>query len=177
MGEDPARIRQEIEQTREQMGDTVGALSYKADVKERAKDSLRDRKESVMGATQSVKDRIVGAGQSVGDATPDGQQVKEQARHAKSVAQDNPLGLAIGAVAVGFLAGMLVPSTRVEDERLGPMADDVKEHVKQAGQEAVEHGKQVARDAAGAAQDSAQSHGEELRESAKEHAQEVTSSN
>ena len=62
MGEDPDRIRLEIEQTREQMGDTVDALSYKADVKERAKDSLRDRKEAVVGATQSVKDRIVGAG-------------------------------------------------------------------------------------------------------------------
>lgn len=32
MGEDPAAIRQEIEQTRERMGDTVDALGYKADV-------------------------------------------------------------------------------------------------------------------------------------------------
>jgi gas vesicle protein len=176
MGEDPARIRREIEQTREQMGDTVGALSYKADVKERAKDSLRERKEAVVGATQSVKDRIVGAGESVGDAAPDPQQVKRHARRAKSVAQDNPLGLAVGAVAVGFLAGMLIPSTRVEDERLGPIADDVKEHAKQTGQEALEHGKQVAQDAPDTAKESAQSHGEELRDTAKEHAQGAASS-
>ena len=32
MGQDPAAIRQEIEQTRERMGDTVDALGYKADV-------------------------------------------------------------------------------------------------------------------------------------------------
>ena len=43
---------------------------------------------------------------------------------------------------------MLIPSTRVEDEKLGPMADDVKERAKQTGQEALEHGKQVAQDAA-----------------------------
>jgi hypothetical protein len=137
---------------------------------------VRERKEAVVGATQSVKDRIVGAGQSVGDAAPDGQQVKQQARKAKSIAQENPLGLAVGAVAVGFLAGMLVPSTRVEDERLGPMADDVKERAKQTGQEALEHGKQVAQDAAQTAKESAQSHGEELRDTAKEHAQEAASS-
>jgi ElaB/YqjD/DUF883 family membrane-anchored ribosome-binding protein len=164
MGEDPDRIRLEIEQTREEMGDTVDALGYKADVKSRAKDSLRERKEAVVGATQSVKDRVVGA-------SPDSDQVKQQARHAKSVAQENPLGLAVGAIAVGFLAGMLAPSTRVEDERLGPLADDVKDRAKQTGQEALERGKQVAQDAAETAKDSAQSHGEELADTAKEHAQ------
>ena len=41
---------------------------------------------------------------------------------------------------------MLIPSTKVEDERLGPVADEVKEQVKQTGQEAVEHGKQIAQD-------------------------------
>ncbi len=107
MGEDPDRIREEIVQTRLEMGETVDALGYKADVKARAKDR-------VVG----VKDRVVGA-------TPDGGDVKQQARRAKSVAEENPLGLAVGAVAVGFLAGMLIPSTRVEDERMGALSDDV----------------------------------------------------
>jgi len=164
MGEDPDRIRREIEHTREEMGDTVDALSYKADVKSRAKDNLREKKEAVVG----VKDRIVGA-------TPDSGEVKQQARRAKSIAEENPLGLAIGAIAVGFLAGMLVPSTRVEDERIGELADEVKERAKQTGQEALEHGKQVAQDAAQTAKESAQSHGEELRDTAKEHAQETAS--
>ena len=176
MGEDPDRIRREIEQTREQMGETVGALGYKADVRARAKDSLHDKKESVMGAVQSAKERVVGAGQSVGEATPDPEQVSRQAKRAASVAQENPLGLAVGAAAVGFLAGMLIPSTRVEDEKLGPVADDVKDRAKQTGQEALERGKQVAQDAAETAKESAQSHGEELRDTAKEHAQEAVSS-
>jgi ElaB/YqjD/DUF883 family membrane-anchored ribosome-binding protein len=162
MGEDPDRIRLEIEHTREEMGETVDALGYKADVKSRAKDNLRDKKEAVVG----VKDRIVGA-------TPDGDEVKRQARRAKSVAEGNPLGLAVGAIAVGFLAGMLVPSTRVEDEHFGELADDVKAHAKETGQEALDHGKQVAQDAVETAKDSAQSHGEELRDSAKEHVQET----
>jgi hypothetical protein len=153
VGEDPDRIRREIEQTRSEMGETVDALGYKADVKTRTK-------EKVVG----VKDRIAGA-------TPDGSDVKHQARRAKGVAQENPLGLAAGAVAVGFLAGMLIPATRIEDERLGPVADDVKERAKETGQEALERGKQVAQDAAETAKDSAQGHGEQLRDTAQEHAQ------
>jgi ElaB/YqjD/DUF883 family membrane-anchored ribosome-binding protein len=173
VGEDPDRIRREIEQTREQMGETVGALGYKADVKARAKDSLHDKRESMMGVVQSAKDRVVGAGQSVGDATPDPDQVKHQAKRAASVAQENPLGLAVGAVAVGFLAGMLVPSTRVEDEKLGPMADDVKDRAKQTGQEALDRGKQVAQDAAQTAKESGQQHAQELGSTAQEHAQQA----
>ena len=176
MGEDPDRIRQEIEQTRDQMGDTVDALSYKADVKARAKDSLQDKKESVMGVAQSAKEHLVGAGQSVGDATPDADQVKHQARRAKSVAEENPLGLAVGAVAVGFLAGMLIPSTRVEDERLGAVADDDEQRAKETGQEALERGKQVAQDAAQAAKESGREHAQELGDTAQQHAQQATSS-
>ena len=142
MGEDPDRIRREIEQTRAEMGETVDALGYKTDVKARAKDSIQDKKESVMG-----------------------------------VAQDNPLGLAVGAIAVGFLAGMLVPATRVEDEKLGQLSDDVIDRAKETGQEALERGKQVAQDAAETAKQSGQSHAEELRDTAQEHAQAVSPAN
>ena len=166
MGEDPDRIRAEIEQTRAEMGETVDALGYKTDVKARAKDSIQDKKESVMGVASSAKERLVGAGQSVGDATPDSQQVKHQARRAKSVAQENPLGLAVGAVAVGFLAGMLLPATRVEDEKLGSMSDDVIDRAKETGQDALERGKQVAQDAAETAKDSGREHVEGLKETA-----------
>ena len=168
MGEDPDRIRAEIEQTRAEMSETVDALGYKTDVKARAKDSIQDKKESVMGVASSAKERLVGAGQSVGDATPDTEQVKQQARRAKSVAQENPLGLAVGAVAVGFLAGMLIPSTRVEDEKLGELSDDVIERAKQTGQEALERGKQVAQDAAETAKDSGREHAAELKETAQQ---------
>jgi len=191
VGEDPDRIRREIEQTRAEMGETVDALGYKTDVKARTKDSIQDKKESVMGVAQSAKERLVGAGQSakdgvvgagqtVGDKTPDTEQVKYQAKRAKSVAQENPLGLAVGAVAVGFLVGMLLPSTRVEDEKLGQVSDDVVDRIKETGQEALERGKQVAQDAAQSAQEAAKESGQEqaseLKSSAQDHAQEAASS-
>jgi ElaB/YqjD/DUF883 family membrane-anchored ribosome-binding protein len=133
MGEDPSTIREEIEQTRSEMGDTVAALGYKADVKGRARDKVDDLKSKVTGATSKMS-----------DATPDAGDVKHGARRAAGIAQENPLGLALGAVGVGFLAGMLIPSTRVEDEKLGPMADQMKEKARETGQEAMERGKEVA---------------------------------
>jgi gas vesicle protein len=192
MGEDPDRIRREIEQTRAEMSETVDALSYKADVKSRAKESLQEKrdsaKESVVGATQTVKEKLVGAKDSVsdtagsatsrvGDATPDRERVKHQARRAKGVAQENPIGLAIGSIAVGFIAGMLVPATRVEDEKLGEISDQFVDKAKETGQEALEHGKQVAQETAQSAQetfrDSAQQHGDEVKQTAQENAEQA----
>ena len=172
MGQDPDAIRQEIEATRANMGDTIDAIGYKADVKSRAKESVNEK-------TDAVKSKVQGVMGRANDATPSTGEVKQGAQQAVSVAQENPLGLAIGAVAVGFVAGMLVPSTRVEDEKLGPVADQFKEQVKQTGQEAVEHGKQVAQEVAQSAQETAkestQQHAQEVKETGQQNAQQVAS--
>jgi ElaB/YqjD/DUF883 family membrane-anchored ribosome-binding protein len=172
VGEDPDRIRREIEATRSDMGDTVDALTYKADVKSRAKERVMDTKES-------IRSKVVGASDRVGDATPDGEQVKHNARRAAGVAQENPLGLAIGSVAAGFIVGLLLPSSRVEDQKLGPIADDVKDKAKETGQEALQRGQQVAQEAAQSAQQTVQErgreHGQELASNAQQNMQEATS--
>jgi gas vesicle protein len=169
MGEDPAAIRQEIELTRERMGDTVDALGYKADVPARAKDSISDR-------VQLVRTKITGAGSKLSNATPDGREVKQAGRRAAGVAQENPLGLAIGATAIGFIAGRFIPSTKVEDKRLGPVADQVKEQARQTGQEALEHGKQIAEDTAQTAQEVASEVKDTVQESAQQHAEDLKAS-
>lgn len=164
MGQDPDAIRQEIEQTRERMGDTVDALGYKADVPSRAKDSITDK-------AQGVKAKITGAGSRVSDAAPSRDDVKQASQRGVGIVQENPLGLAIGAAAVGFIAGLLIPSTKVEDQRLGPVADQVKEQARQTGQEALEHGKQIAQDAAQTAADKTQEVATEVKDTAQESAQ------
>jgi hypothetical protein len=111
----------------------------------------------------------------VGDATPNGGEVKKSARRAVGLAQENPLGLAVGAAALGFLAGLAMPSSRVEDERLGPVADQVKDKVKETGQEALERGKQVAQEATQTAVQTAKEQGQDLAQSAKQNAQEAGS--
>jgi hypothetical protein len=158
VGQDPGAIRQDIEETRERMGDTVEALGYKTDVSGRAKEAVSSRVDALKG--------------KVSGATPDSGEVKHGARKAAGVAQENPLGLALGALGVGFLAGMLIPSTKVEDEKIGPVADQVKDKARETGQEAMERGKEVAQQAAESAKETAQEAGREQAEGLKESAQE-----
>jgi ElaB/YqjD/DUF883 family membrane-anchored ribosome-binding protein len=206
MGQDPAAIREQIENTRDRMSETVDAIGYKADVPSRAKDSVSEKvrgvrekltgagtqvSESLSGAGAQVSESLAGAGAQISEATPDAEDMRRAGRQAVGLAQENPLGLAIGAAAVGFLAGMLIPSTKIEDEQLGPVSDQVREQIKQTGQEAVEHGKQVAQETAQVAtesamaaasevkdraQETAQHHAEELRTTAQENAEEVKQS-
>jgi gas vesicle protein len=173
MVERSEEIRHDIEQTREEMGETVDALGYKADVPGRMKGWVGDKKDAVV-------DKVGGAASAVTDRAPDRQQLKRGAGQAKGLAERNPLGLALGGAAVGFVAGLFVPSTRMEDERVGEMADQVKDSAKEAGQEALDHGKQVAQAAAQSAretvQEEGQSHAQELSDSLQEKARDVTSS-
>jgi len=170
MGDEPSQIREEIELTRAEMGDTVDALAHKTDVRSRVRESIDDKKER-------LRNQMAGTSSRIGDAAPDGRQVKEGARQAVGVAEENPIGLALGGLAAGFLAGMLLPSTRIEDERVGPVADQVKGKAAETAQEAVERGKDVAGQVAEKAVETAKEAGSEeteaLKASARENTEEV----
>jgi len=137
------------------MGDTAEALGHKADVPGRAREAVADK-------VESVKSTLSGAKDSVSGTTPSGEDVKEGARQAVGIAKENPLGLAIGATAVGFVAGLLIPATRVENEKIGPMADQVKDQAKETGQEAMERGKHVAEQAVETAKEEGQKQAQEM---------------
>jgi hypothetical protein len=163
------------------MSESVEAVGYKADVPSRTKDAVSDKVENIKSKVSDTatraKEAVVGTASRAGDATPSRGQVKQKTRQVAGLAKENPLGLAIGAAAIGFLAGLAVPSTRVEDEKLGPVADQVKDRVKETGQEALDRGKQVAQEAASTATDTAkeqtQEHGQDLAESATQNAQDL----
>lgn len=164
MGETSDDIREDIEQTRGRMGETVEAIGYKTDVKSRVKDNVTEKKDAVVSR--------------VTDAMPDGQQLKSGARKV-GISKKNPLGLGIAAMAVGFLVGTLLPSTSVEDDKLGEMSDQVGEKAREAGQEALDRGKEVAREAVDSAKETAgdktSDAAQEMASSLRDKAQEVGS--
>jgi hypothetical protein len=172
MGETPDHIREDIEETRARMGDTVEAIGYKADVKSRVKDSIVDKKDAVVGGADALVSRVSGA-------VPDRERVKSGARKV-GVSKQNPLGLALAGAAAGFVAGTLLPSTDVEDERLGEVSDQVGEKAREAGQEALDRTKDVAREAVDNAkqtvQDKSGDEAQEMASSLRDKAQEVSTS-
>jgi Protein of unknown function (DUF3618) len=168
MGQDPSDIRAEIEETRARVGDEVDALSYKTDVPARVGDYVDDKKQAVKDKLTGTKDSVAGTASKV---VPSGQQVGR----VKGTAERNPLGLAVGAAALGFVAGLLIPSTRLENERMGEISDRVVDAAKDTAGDAVERGKQVAQDAAQTAMESGREQGQALASNLQERAQETAS--
>jgi len=113
-----------------------------------------------VGAIDSLVSRVSGI-------VPDGQQVVDGAAKV-GVSRQSPVGLVVAGGAFGLLVGLVIPSTRVEDERIGEMADQVKETVKETGAEAVQRGRQVAQDAASAASESTSQQGQQLTDTLQE---------
>jgi hypothetical protein len=162
MGKDPSQIRAEVERTRERVGEEVDALSYKTDVGARAEDFVEEKKEAVKSAVGGAKDAVVG---TASKAVPS----KQGMLRLRDTAERNPLGLAVGGVAAGFLLGLLAPGTRIEDERMGELSDRFVDSAKDVAGEAVERGKHVAEQTFEAAERTAVETGrEESRELASE---------
>ena len=169
MGQDPSDIRAEIEETRSRVGDEVDALSYKTDVSARVGDYVDEKKQAVKDKVTGAKDAVTG---TASRAIPSGEKVGR----VKDTAERNPLGLAVGAAAVGFVAGLVLPATRVENERMGEMSDRLVEAAKETAGDAVERGKQVAQDAGETAMESGRQQGQELATNLQERAQETSGS-
>jgi len=181
MDRDPSQIREEIEVTRAELGDTVDALSYKTDVKARLDDAVASGVDAAKGRVDAMKSAATGAVGSAADAvagTKDAvartasQTVSRLADAASlgSVAQDNPLGLVGGAFALGLLTGLWLPVTEQERRAVGPLRDSLVDRAADVANDAVEHGKRVVAETAVAAMktavSSAREHGQELVDSA-----------
>jgi Protein of unknown function (DUF3618) len=96
---DPDQLRDEIEATRRELGDTVEALAYKADVKARVR-------EKIGATTQSVAQKKDGLMGKAREASPDG--VASGATQVTQKAKENPMPLGVAAAFFGgFLFGRL----------------------------------------------------------------------
>jgi uncharacterized coiled-coil DUF342 family protein len=111
----PEQIEADIEQTRDELGDTVAALTEKADVKARVKDkvdetkqSVVDKKDEVLGKAQGAKDDLASKAQ---DASPSSVDPAKVAASAKEAA-GKPPALAAGAFVAGLVVGIVVGRRR-----------------------------------------------------------------
>ena len=104
---DPETIRHEIEETREDLGDTAAALAAKTDVKARAKEKVDSVKHTISEKKESIGSSTSGNGDGAGA----GAQANAAFTQAKTTAQENPIPVAaIGAFVIGFLLGRITAS-------------------------------------------------------------------
>ena len=149
-------------------GGTMQKIKGKgAELKHKAGERIHNVKQKAVEKTGQLKQR----------ASEQGAILKEKAWHGyeqscesvRRTADERPLAVGFGCLALGVLAGLMLPSTRKEDELVGPTRDRLVERSRAVAQDAVERGKHVANTAVQAATEQAREQGltpERLKEKA-----------
>jgi Protein of unknown function (DUF3618) len=110
----PEQLRAEIEDVREDLGDTAAALAAKTDVKTRAREKAEEIKRSAIGKKDELLSKT-GRSPDAGDSTGGGVAAgaSSAATRVTATAKRNPVPTAaLGALIGGFLLGRL---TRRQD--------------------------------------------------------------
>lgn len=96
---EPDEIREDIEQTREDLGDTVAAMAKKTDVKQQAQAKAEELKGQAGAKAKELSDKAK-------EVAPDS--ATEGVQQAQQLAKENPLPLAlVGAFVAGVVFGRL----------------------------------------------------------------------
>ena len=150
-----------------------------ARMKERAAESIHGAREGAAERTEMLRQRAaekkeyyraMAAERAAYLKERAGQRYHDGVEALKHTAHEHPLGLGLGFLALGVVAGMLLPSTRREDELVGPARDRLVHRTRSMAEEAARRGKQVARTAVETAKTEAQAQGltpEALKEKGK----------
>jgi vacuolar-type H+-ATPase subunit H len=141
--------------------DTVAGAAQSA--RETVAGAASTARETVSEAAHAAREKVAGAVDTARETAREGvnrleeratrfrERAHVQVRDAKigfwQTLDQEPLMMGAAAVAVGLVAGLLIPSTRREDEMLGERRDEMVSRAQERGREVLEKGKQVAQTA------------------------------
>lgn len=128
-----------------------------AEWKQRAGDSLHRARERTSEKTEAMRQA----------ARERAMRLREQARHGyeqgvdsfKHASDEHPLAMGVGFLALGVLAGMLLPVTSKEQQLVGPTRDRLVRRTREAAEDAMHRGKQVMHTAVDAAKSEVEKQG------------------
>jgi len=140
----PGRLSSAKEALAERVGSAKEAVSSAT---EAAAERAGAAKEAVAERAGSAGASLSAARERAADRLPSAAETRRGVARAASVARGNPVALAAGALVAGIATGLLLPRTELEDERIGPIADDMKERGAELGRETVERGREAAEQA------------------------------
>ncbi|MEP7035146.1 MAG: DUF3618 domain-containing protein [Actinomycetota bacterium] len=155
MSSNPEQIKADIEVTRAGLSKNVDALAETirpGNMAARQKDKITA---AVFGSTDKATSAVFGAKDTVLDTVDQAQSSTGEAlsavpQVARQSAQGNPLAAGLIAVGIGWLAGSLLPATRVErraadtlKEKTAPVVEEVSEMAKRSAQNLQEPAKEA----------------------------------
>lgn len=174
MGQTADEVRQEIERSRDDLGQTLDAIGDRvspAKIIERRKESVRGSmtslKNKVMGTAQSGKEATANTVGSLQDGIHSGVEMGMQAPHkVAEETQGNPLAAGLIAFGVGALAATLIPESRTEADQINKAVEPVRQELTTAGREVAEELKTSAQEGAEAVKDKVATSAEEVKSEA-----------
>jgi gas vesicle protein len=190
MGQSAEELRRDIEDTREDLGQTLDAIGDRVSPGR----IVERRKNRVMSGLTNVRERVMGSASQAGHAIGDtaGSTVGTITRTPDAVVQQtqgSPLVAGAVAFGIGVLVAAAFPASGKEQEvadqlkdKAQPLADDLKqtgqemaEHLKEPAREAVESVKQAATEGQQAVSETAKETSSSTREAVREGSEAVRS--
>jgi len=149
------RIRENIERTRDELGDDVDALAEKV----RPSSIAQRQMGKVRSAFSDVKDRVMGVAEDVGDSVGSvGETVGRAPQLVKEQTQGHPLAVGLIAFGIGLIASSLIPASEKEQElatTLKQKAEPLTGELADAARRSAENLKEPAREAMDAVKETA----------------------
>lgn len=138
-----------VEKAKQKLSKISGKIGDAVDSTQQAAAGLGDAiSERASHGADSLKDTWASARQSTDNVSSDlGAGVRDSYRvvnqRFSQAVDEVPLGVGIGFLGLGVLAGLLMPRTEAEDEWMGEAADDLKHDVADKGEDLMKRGKVV----------------------------------
>lgn len=148
--------------------DSAGMVGKLKEKTSQLKNKGSQLKEKASSSMQNIKERTAEKAHALRErASEKSAHLREKARHGyyqgretfSRTADEQPLAVGLGFLVIGVVAGMLLPSTRKEDELVGETRDRIVNRTREVAEEAVSRGKQVAQRAVEVAKQEAQEQG------------------
>lgn len=187
MGQTPDAVRAEIEGARADMSRTAEAISNRVSPRQAAQRQVRQVRNRLGGARDTIMGSLDQAAGSVQDMAGAGtdqahgliQGLQQSPRTATSQAQGNPLAAGLIAFGAGLLVASIIPASRPERQvaaKVGEAAQPAIDQAQHAAQEMKEHVQGAAQDALGKVQDTARGATEQVKQEASASAQDLAGS-
>lgn len=161
-----ASTGESVSQMAHSVTEKTGELAHS--VKEKTGELAQTLKEKTGEFTHNIKEKSMDKAARLKEATSRfGTESRQRAGAAIHVAEEKfstatnnyPLAMGLGFLAIGVLAGLSLPRTRIEDQTMGARADELKDKIRTQGRQVVETAQRAASAAVGAAGQAAESHG------------------
>jgi len=152
IGEKTAAFGQSVKAKTEELAQSVREKS--GEIAHRIKEKTHTIKEKSAEQAMRIKEATTSMRRQTRDRAGELVQRAEQSLH--EATHNYPLAMGFGFLAVGVLAGLALPHSRIEDETLGERADELKEKVRDQGRQVIETAQRTATAVANAATEEAQ---------------------